>query len=179
MTVPVSAPLIVTALLGGEDFRFFDGLRQCHYPPELNLLRAHLTMFHHLPPSVEAELCEMLKRLAKQPVPHGRTVGLINLGRGVAYRIESQDLARMRDEIADCFWDCLIPQDQAPWRPHVTVQNKVKPHNAKTLLNTLSVEFEPRSLEIKGLALWRYLGGPWESVGAWAFGTGHRIKSPL
>jgi 2'-5' RNA ligase len=178
LTSTLSAPLIVTALLGDKDFAFFDGLRRQHYPPELNQVRAHITMFHHLPPSAERELCRFIKHIAKEPAPKARITGLINLGPGVAYRIESDDLHSIRNEIVDSLWDCLIPQDKAPWRPHITVQNKIKPVEAKALLNDLSQDFRPFSLTIKGLGLWRYLGGPWESVAAWHFGTGHRVVAP-
>ena len=58
----------------------------------------------------------------------------------------------------------LTPQDQAPWRPHVTIQNKVEPKEAKRLQAELRARFEPRPLSIRGLASWRYLGGPWEPI---------------
>ena len=51
-----AVPLIVTALMGDADFAYFDGLRRHHYPSDRNVLRAHLTLFHHLPMSIEHEL---------------------------------------------------------------------------------------------------------------------------
>ena len=36
---------------GREDQAAFDRLRTAHFPPERNQLAAHLTLFHHLPPS--------------------------------------------------------------------------------------------------------------------------------
>jgi hypothetical protein len=58
----------------------------------------------------------------------------------------------------------LTPQDAAGWRPHVTIQNKVAPHEARALLRRLSQDFQPRRVAIGGLAIWRYRGGPWEPV---------------
>ena len=58
--------------------------------------------------------------------PVARAAGLMNLGRGVAIRIESPDLAAIRERLADAFAPLLTPQDAAGWRPHVTVQNKVE-----------------------------------------------------
>ncbi len=135
-------------------------------------------MFHHLMPSLEDEAKALLKALAQQPAPGARVAGLINLGRGVAFRIESPVLADIRDHVADRFASTLIPQDQAGWRPHVTVQNKVKPAEARALLDALSSTFQPRPITLSGLALWRYLGGPWEAVGAWRFGSGHTMLPP-
>jgi 2'-5' RNA ligase len=171
-------PLIVTALLGDQDFAYFDGLRQQHFPPERNVLRAHLTMFHHLPPGVETELCDRLKALARAPAPKAQLAGLMNLGRGVAFRIESRALEDIRVQLAEAFAPLLTPQDKAGWRPHVTVQNKVTADTARNLLAALSQSFMPRPVTIAGLGLFRYLDGPWESIGAWRFGAGHRMSPP-
>jgi hypothetical protein len=42
-------PLILTLALDGEAFAFFDGLRRAHFPPERNVVPAHVTLFHALP----------------------------------------------------------------------------------------------------------------------------------
>jgi 2'-5' RNA ligase len=153
-------------------------LRKLHFPFDRNVLRAHLTMFHHLAPSVEEELCRRLKGAARQPAPEARVTGLINLGQGVAYAIGSPMLADIRESLAEAFWDVLTPQDRAAWRPHVTIQNKVKTREAQSLLDALRASFRPRPLEVAGLAVFRYLSGPWEPVGAWRFGGGHPMKPP-
>lgn len=41
---------ILTAELDAENFFWLDDLRRKHFPPERNLLCAHLTMFHQLSP---------------------------------------------------------------------------------------------------------------------------------
>lgn len=43
-------------------------------------------------------------------------------------------------------------------------QNKVDPQTARPLYDHLSATFEHREVIVEGLALWRYLGGPWEPV---------------
>jgi hypothetical protein len=172
----MTAPIIVTALIGEPDFAYLDGLRRTHFPPERNHLRAHLTMFHHLPPSCEAELLQLLKNEARGNDPQARVSGLINLGGGVAFRVESPDLEDIRARIAQRFAPMLMPQDRNPWRAHVTVQNKVKAPEARALLDQLSADFIPRPLALAGLAAWWYRGGPWEPIGAYAFGSGHLLK---
>jgi hypothetical protein len=72
----------------------------------------------------------------------------------------------------------LIPQDIAQWRPHVTIQNKASPTEAKALLARLSDGFAPRSLIIAGLAAFYYRGGPWEPIAAFRFGGGRAMKVP-
>ena len=158
----MSDPIIVTALFGKADTAWFDALRRAHYPPERNQLPAHLTMFHHLAPSLEEEL---KRRLAEEAYrirpPLARVAGLISLGQGTAFRIESEGLADIRDRIAEAFAPMLVPQDKAGWRPHVTIQNKVAPAQASALLRRLEAEFSPRPIVIAGLASWWYRGGPW------------------
>lgn len=163
------APLIVTATFGAVDHGWLEGLRRAHFPPERNKVPVHLTLFHHLMPSLEAELGERLARLARAPAPPARIVGLQDLGGGTAFRVASDALVEMRAELADAFRGMLTPQDQAPWRPHVTIQNKVDRRAATALQQALVVETWPRPLSIAGLASWRYLGGPWEPIRAYPF----------
>ncbi|MEO5867712.1 MAG: 2'-5' RNA ligase family protein [Sphingomonas sp.] len=156
------SPIIVTALFGAADQAWFNALRHAHFPPERNQLDAHLTMFHHLAPSLEAEIKHRLAGETRgiKP-PHARIGGLISLGGGVAYRIDCPALAEIRAALAEVFEGMLTPQDRAGWRPHVTVQNKVRPAEAKALLQVLDADFRPRPVAIAGLASWWYRGGPW------------------
>ena len=159
----MTAPIIVTALLGRADQAAFDALRREHYPPERNALPAHLTLFHHLPPSVEGELKHRLTGATRGVrAPMAKAVGLMSLGRGVAVKIESPDLTAIRNELSLAFAGLLMPQDAGGWRPHVTIQNKVAPSMAKLLLGALGKEFRARDVEIAGLATWWYRGGAWE-----------------
>ena len=165
MSADAPAPIIVTALFGRQDQAWFDGLRREYFPPERNVLDAHLTLFHHLPPSAENELKHRLAQCTRGvPGPRARAAGLMSLGRGVAFRIEAPELVAIRRDLADAFAGLLTPQDAGGWRPHVTIQNKVSPSVAKLLLQSLSAGFAPREVEIAGLATWWYRGGPWEPL---------------
>lgn len=165
----MSGALIVTAALGAEDFAWLNGERQAYFPPARNQLAAHLTMFHALPPSAEAEAGRVLAREVLVPPPRATVAGVMNLGRGVAYRIVSDELEAIRRNIAEHFHGFLTAQDSQGWRPHVTVMNKAEPSAAKALLRKLESSFSPRPLKIAGLELHRYLGGPWERLGRWSF----------
>lgn len=165
-----AAPIIVSAVFGAEDFSYLNGLRRRHFPPERNVVDAHLTLFHHLPPSVAAELKHRLNAETRGTrSPPARLTGLMSLGRGVAFRVESPALQDIRDRLSDAFSGLLTPQDRQGWRPHVTIQNKVEPVEAKALLEELSREFVPRPLKIAGLASWYYRGGPWEPLSTHRF----------
>jgi len=159
-----AAPIIVTALFGDDDQAWFDRQRQAHFPPERNFLSAHLTMFHHLPPSLEGEAKHRLSEAAREGAPQARIAGLFSLGRGVAYRIDSPDLEVVRAHLADIWAPLLTPQDAANWRPHVTIQNKVDPADARALLSRLEPDFRPRAVKVAGYAAYWYRGGPWEKL---------------
>ena len=125
---------------------------------------AHLTLFHHLSPGLERELAQRLASYAATPAPAARISGVIDLGAGTAFRVESEELEDIRYDLAQAFRGMLTPQDMAPWRPHITIQNKVEPRDARRLQQSLRATFEPRPLRIKGLASWHYLGGPWGPI---------------
>ena len=42
----MTAPLIICADFAPADFAYLDALRRAHFPPERNILPAHLTMLH-------------------------------------------------------------------------------------------------------------------------------------
>jgi hypothetical protein len=165
----MAGALIVTVEIGSSDLAWLDGLRKAHYPPERNRVPAHLTMFHALPPSAEWEVRRALSRVAAERPPSASIDGLMNLGGGVAFRVVSPELDEVRRELVRDFHGLLSAADEGGWRPHVTIQNKVPPKNARALLARLESEFRTRPLSIAGLGLHRYLDGPWEKIAVYAF----------
>jgi hypothetical protein len=93
----------------------------------------------------------------------------MDLGGGVAFRIVSPDLDRIREDLAERFHGLLGAQDAGGWRPHITIQNKVAPKEARALMASLERSFQRRSLAMSGLGLHRYLGGPWEKIAVYSF----------
>ena len=165
----MAGALIVTAKIAPRDLAWLDQLRCAYYPAERNQLPAHLTMFYAMPPSAEGEVRATLSRLASESPPRASIEGLMDLGGGVAFRVASEDLDRLRRELAQSFQGLLSAQDSGGWRPHITIQNKVAPKFARALKAQLERDFRPRSLAISGLGLHRYLGGPWENLASYAF----------
>jgi hypothetical protein len=165
----MSGPIIVTADFHRDDFAWLEGLRRAHYPPDINRVPVHLTMFHALPPSAIDEAKRQLALMARELPPRATIAGLMDLGGGVAFRIVSADLDAIREELAEHFHGMLGVQDAVGWRPHITIQNKVAPKAARALLGELERTFHPRPLGIAGLSLHRYLGGPWESLARYPF----------
>ena len=163
-------PLIVTLQLDAASHDYFDGLRAAHFPAAINHLKAHVTLFHNLPGAEERAILESLAREAARRAPFAlKVAGLMKLGRGTAFRLESEALLSLRASLAAAFDPWLTRQDREKFRPHVTVQNKVSPAQAGALFDHLSDRFSPFEAVAEGLQLWRYEGGPWAPLAAVAF----------
>lgn len=142
--------MILTLRIDEANQAYFNELRRRYFPSERNYLDAHLTLFHNI---------SGFDGIFQQPGFRMETTGVFSIGNGVAYRIESPDLLRLREKLAKKLE--LIPQDRQAFRPHITIQNKVNPEVAKITLMELSAVFEPFAIKATGLDLWHYLGGPW------------------
>jgi 2'-5' RNA ligase len=165
----VSAPLVVTLGLDEAAQARFDAQRAALFPPGRTAVGAHVTLFHALPGAragaVRAELAEAADRSAF-PVA---VTGLQSLGRGVAYRLRSAELAAVHARLRAAWEPWLTRQDAQPFRPHVTVQNKTTPEHARATLAELEAAFTPYEVTATGLALWAYAGGPWDPLDRWPF----------
>ena len=174
MQLPDAAPLIITLALDDAAQTYFNALRQRHFPPRINYLAAHLTLFHHLPGAERATVDEQLRAIGRRQSPLALPVtGLRSLGRGVAFTLESSDLRALHRRLQTAFTAHLTPQDQQKLQPHVTVQNKADPAVARQLLAELQADFEPFGAVGTGLHLWAYRGGPWEKLAEFSFHGAH------
>ena len=63
--VHLNKPIIMTALMGKADFAWADRMRRQYYPAERNVVSAHITLFHHLPPQALAELKASIVELTR------------------------------------------------------------------------------------------------------------------
>jgi 2'-5' RNA ligase len=152
--------VILTLQLDSASARYFSDLRRQYFPPALNFLPAHITLFRHLPGNELDTAAGTLEQLASgYEVINIRVDGLRSLGRGVAYSLESEQLSTLRSRLVRQWSPWLTPQDRQPFNPHITVQNKVHPDEAHKTLPILSAVFTPHTITGIGLDLWRYLGG--------------------
>ena len=165
-------PLILTARFDPALFDALDRLRRAHFPPALNFLPAHLTLFHALP-GLELEQIQLDLREVKsfpslglgQSVAQSLNCTLATLrftGRGVQAAVDCEPLNLIRQSLAARWRGWLSKQDQQPFKPHVTIQNKVPSAQARQLFDQLSNTWKPLKGKIISLHLWHYAGGPWE-----------------
>ena len=162
----MDATYILTAEMDEMSFAWLDGLRREHFPPERNVLSAHLTLFHQLSPAQVARL-----RLIERPCApvELRFDRVVFLGFGVALGVQSAELERLRSKARAEIGGEFSRQDAQPWKPHVTVQNKVTAESARQLHHALARGFSERVGAATGLLIWQYLGGPWKMADRIAF----------
>lgn len=171
---PDDAPLVVTAHLDDASFAILDSLRRRHFPPALNRIPAHVSLFHALPGAELAGVAATLAEVAAATAPFELwPTGPMSLGRGVALRYDSDTLSRLHGALARRFASWLTPQDRQRFKAHVTIQNKVAPAEARALLARLAPDEAP-VCRVEGIDLWRYRGGPWEPVATLRFGAAQK-----
>lgn len=139
-------------------------LRSAHFPPERDVVPAHVSLFHALPGENLSDVLTDLREVCRRaPFPVDVT-GVRSLGRGAALVVGAPELLALRSDLAERWQHWLTPQDRQRFCAHVTVQNKVDPAVAKTLVQQLTASFLPWRLTATGVHVWRYLGGPWQHV---------------
>lgn len=162
-------PLIVTIKLDEKSFNYFNALRQRRFPPAINYLAAHLTLFHHLPPN-ETAIVDDLNEWSKATSPLQLNVTEVaSIGKGVAYKIDCPLLLQLHKQMQRQWQPWLTPQDKQKLWPHITVQNKVSVAEAKETLGLLQDSFRPFVATGLGFQLWSYEDGPWQWIKDYPF----------
>ena len=153
----------MTLRCSGPGWQHCEELRRRHFPPDRNVVPAHIALFHHLPgeeiAEIEAQAYEMSMAERAFLV---RIARVRSLGRGVALVAESAQLLDLHRKLSAAWERWLIPQDRGRLSPHITVQNKVTAEEAKVLKEELEKNFAPFSVEALGIDFWHYRNGPWE-----------------
>ena len=163
-------PFVLTAEIDGESFGRLNELRRRYYPPERNLVPAHLTLFHQLPGERSREIKAYLRAVAGEHAPIDvQSAEWKVMERGVALFVRSPQLNALRDRLAREWWPWLTGQDRAGFGPHVTIQNNVPAAEARRTQLEVAATARLSSLRAVGLHLWRYRDGPWDDVQLFRF----------
>lgn len=156
------APLLVTAELPPDILEWADRLRRAHYPPERNRLPAHVTLFHGLPPSSNVEVRGLLAELARiTPPPEARITGVMDLGRGTAFAVESPKTVALHEVLAERLHGVIQQKDARVLRLHITLQNKVRMEMARALQADLGRTFAARTFRFHGFGLYQWHDELW------------------
>jgi 2'-5' RNA ligase len=162
-------PLVVTLVLDEDTTARFEAERAELFPAGRTKVGAHLTLFHAVPGERLDAVRDRVREQARRPAFDLPVTEVMALGKGAAYRLDSPELVALHDALQQAWWDDLTRQDRQPLRPHVTVQNKVEPDVARATVDRLRADFARFTATAEALAVWRYVGGPWEPVEQYAF----------
>lgn len=159
-----SQPVIITCKFEDEVEEYFNSLRQQYFPTAKNLVKAHLTLFHHILMPAENVL-NLVKQNTLNTKPFDLSVERITFtGRGVAVVITSDELMHLHKNLQQVFKAVLTPQDKQGLWPHITIQNKASVSESKALAIGLQQRFKPFTATVIRLELFYYLNGPWKVI---------------
>ena len=161
-------PLIITLNIDENAHAFFAEQRRLYFPPHINYLDAHLTLFHNLPSDVPVIEEVMIDMATGNPFAL-RMSAVRHIGKGVVYYMESASLQQLHLAMQKRFSHLISGKDAQKLWPHITVQNKVTANKADMLYKKLQAAFEPFPVTATGFSTWLYLNGPWEKVKEYPF----------
>ena len=165
----MSGALILTARFDDRAQDHFQETRDAHFPPELNIVPAHLTLFHKLPGNEHDAIVRVLREVGEKTAPLPAAVSDLRFfGRGGAFVVSSEALDALRADLRSRWAAWLSEQDRQPHRPHVTYQNKVTKERAKRSYEAVLSGFAPFDAQVVGLDLWWYRRH-WDAAGTFAF----------
>lgn len=163
-------PFLVTLGLDPVSFERLDALRERYFPPERNIVPAHLSLFHHLPSDSEASVVRTLQEIASGSPPTPLRFGtLFRMGRGFAVRVDAPQFGQIQAQLVRAFAAVLTDQDRQPFRPHVTLMNKADRDEVARGWADAGATWSPWDGIGVSFLLWRYAGGPWEPVCQYPF----------
>lgn len=172
-SIPDDALYVVTLLTDKPHHARLTSLRKRYFPPHLNKLSAHLTLFHALPGAqLEPTIIPDLKRLAQQTAPFQiRATGPFRMkkgfGIGLARNEAGYQTAQEVHRMLQASWkreEWLSEQDaQEGWRGHYTIMNKVDDEiEVSRAFQEVKKGWEDDIGTVEGLGLWRYEKGWWK-----------------
>lgn len=165
------APLLVTLGFDAETFDRLDGLRRRYFPPDRNVVPAHISLFHDLPAEERDAVAAALADASAGLGPIALRFGPVRrLGTGMALGVEAPALLALHARLAREFRAWLTPQDRQPYRPHLTIMNKATPAAAAEAFDHVRAGWQPFEGIGDAIRLWAYLGGPWAPLDRHAFG---------
>lgn len=184
---------VLTLLTDAEHHNYMTQIRNQYFPPKINKLEAHVTMFHALPESkMDHAILPALNKIAQATQPYRiRANEAFRLSKGVGVSIlddidhadtgkQKRNMTRIiHAELRKNWSEWLSEQDSKPPRLHYTVMNKVSDEKQiEGALHELQkrfparVEDEPRiESAVNGLTLWEYKrSGHWANPKHFKFG---------
>lgn len=170
---------VLTLLTDPAHQKRMTALRKKFFPPKLNKLGAHLTLFHALPESkLESAIIPAIKRVVseRQPFPVNAAKPF-RMKKGIAISVPANEGGAHAQEVHRALlsaWEnegWLSEQDSGGMRAHYTIMNKVDDEEeVARAMEEVAGSWKGDRGTVEGLGLWRYEKGWWKWVEAFEFG---------
>ena len=158
---------VLTLRTDPEFHKRIENLRKLYFPPQLNKIGAHITLFHALPGSkldtITSDLLAFTPLRTPFPI---RTLEPTKLAYGVALNAKSREadgiFGALKEKWGPTGGDFLSKQDQH-FKAHYTIQNKATKEVALATWEEVKDGFRSDEGTAIGLTLYQYLkGGRWK-----------------
>jgi len=166
---PEKEVYVLTFLTDQKHHQTMTELRKRYFPPRLNKLDAHLTMFHALPGSkLEEAVIPTLEQTAGSTEQfHVLAATPFKLRKGIAIGVPKGaggDTARsVHAQLKRDWQPFLSDQDAGGFAAHYTIMNKVDDEKeVNRAFDQVEGSFRACGGTIEGVTLWRYDRGHWE-----------------
>ena len=142
-------------------------LRTQHFPPKINKLAAHITLFHALPSSQLELIISDLGSVTRTTAPFAITTGkAFRLRHGVGIEAHMTPATAAKDihnTLRSNWKSFLSKQDLGGFKAHYTIQNKVdEEQNVVECLEKVKSNFTGSEGTVDGLVLYKYDRGWWK-----------------
>ena len=167
-TSPEQNVYILTFLTDRKHHQTMTNLRTKYFPPRLNHLDAHLTLFHALPGSkLEGAIIPVLEDAAKSTAPFQiQAATPFRLKRGIAIGVPKPQggtrAKSIHSQLQNEWRGFLSDQDAGGFAAHYTIMNKVdEAAEVDRAFHEVESSWRPARGSIEGFQLWLYEKGRW------------------
>lgn len=143
-------------------------MRKQYFPPKLNHLEAHITMFHALPGSRLVDAIEpTLRDLCATTAPFDlAAVKPFRLSKGIAIAVPDNaggsEAKQLHASLRDAWKPFLSAQDDSKLAAHYTIMNKVhEEEEVQRAFEEVRKEWQPCQGRALGMSLFLYKRGKW------------------
>jgi len=172
---------VLTFLTSAHHHATMTQLRKEYFPPRINKLDAHLTLFHALPGSkLTSTILPSLSSIASKTSPFSILADKpFRLKSGIAIGVSksqgSEDAKVVHRQLQAQWKEFLSQQDAGGFRAHYTIMNKVDDEEfiGKAFQEVVE-KFKGNEGMVNGLSLYRYDRGYWKHIEDFKF-SGSKI----
>ena len=162
------AVYVLTLLTDAKHHRTLTETRKKYFPPRLNRLEAHITLFHALPGSqLEESIKPTLREISSKTSQfHLLAATPFRLNKGIAIGLPkssgSDDARQVHQQLKAAWADFLSRQDAGGFAAHYTIMNKVDDEKeVQKAFEQVQQEWKGCHGTVLGLSLFKYDRGNW------------------